>query len=102
MALCLQLVIEPYLGNYSDKKKRRAARIQLSWRLFFKRPKQCSSHPGETDTFQENVINKALTCRQLHLQFFMLASSDDVPPITIVADRNDGRGANVLAPKKGE
>lgn len=34
---------------------------------------------------------------------FHARSSDAVLPITaVVADRNDGRGANVLAPKKGE
>lgn len=34
---------------------------------------------------------------------FHARSSDAVPPITaVVADRNDGRGADVLAPKKRE
>lgn len=41
--------------------------------IFFTNDKQCPSHLRETDTFQKNVINKALMCRQLHLQFFMLA-----------------------------
>jgi len=52
-------------------------RIQLSSSdqtiFFHKRSKQYLSYLGETDAFQKNVINKALTCRQLHLQFFMLA-----------------------------
>lgn len=48
--------------------------------------------------FGLDVINKALTRRQLHLQFFIPipVTDADSPAATGLADRNDGSGAGVL------
>lgn len=43
-----------------------------------------------------DVINKAWTRRQLHPQFFISCSDTDSAAATSLADRNDGRGVDVL------
>lgn len=49
------------------------------------------SRERERERVWSDVINKALTRRQLHLQFFIGAVGRRFQP-----DRNDGRGADVL------